>query len=71
VNGDALGGRVAIDVRARRAWPWLPVLGRTGRIYVGPTGQTLRLRPDGGCDDLLAVPRRWSLSADPTATRRP
>jgi hypothetical protein len=60
---------VALLAAVHRAWPWTRgvVLAFPGTILVGPAGETIRLRADGGADELLAVPRRWSVSADPSA----
>jgi hypothetical protein len=64
---------VAIDPRAQRAWPALAGLAfaQPGTIIVGLGGEVLRVREDGGVDELSAVPRRWSVSADPCAGARP
>jgi hypothetical protein len=63
---------VAIDARAARAWPTLHGIAyaRPGTVIVGLAGEVLRVREDGGADEVNAIPRRWSVSADPTAARR-
>ncbi len=64
--------RVAIDPRAARAWPALQGLAfaAPGTVIVGLGGEVLRIREDGGAEDLSAVPRWWSASADPCAGSR-
>ncbi len=62
---------VAIDGRARSAWPWLPPVAPIGAVMVGPTGETLRVRADRGCDPWPPDGHR-SIASDPTASpRRP
>lgn len=63
---------VVIDARAARAWPALRGLAYVvpGTIIIGQAGEALRVREDGGAEEVNAVPRRWSISADPCATRR-
>jgi photosystem II stability/assembly factor-like uncharacterized protein len=62
---------VALDPRARRAWGALSDLAYAapGVIVVGLGGEVLRVREDGGAEEVSAVPRRWSAAADPCATR--
>lgn len=63
---------VARDPRAHRAWPWLPLLVVPGRIYCGPTGETLTARADGGFDVLQQGGRpHGGIGADPCPPRRP
>ncbi len=64
---------IALHPRLFGAYPWLRGIAYvTGPvILVGPDGTRLRVREDGGADEIGEVPRRWSISADPTATRRP
>jgi hypothetical protein len=38
-------------------------------VIVGLGGEVLRVRQDGGAEEVSAVPRRWSAAADPTAGR--
>jgi hypothetical protein len=66
------GPVVAIDPRATRAWPALRGIAyaRPGTVIQGLGGEVLRVREDGGAEELSAVPRRWSVSADPCAPRR-
>lgn len=54
-------------------WVWLPQLVKVGRIFVGPLGETLIARGDGGMDQVLQGGAPWdrSISADPTVTRSP
>lgn len=63
---------VAIDARAVLAWPFLRGIAyaEPGTILVGPCGETLRLREDGGAEELNAVPLRKSIAADPCPGRR-
>lgn len=46
---------VAIDPRARRAWPALAGIAYAvpGTVIQGLGGETLRVRADGGADELL------------------
>jgi hypothetical protein len=62
---------VATDARALRAWPALRGIAYAvpGTIVQGLGGEILRVREDGGAEEINAVPRRWSVSADPTAIR--
>lgn len=62
---------VALDPRARRAWPWLPGLSRAGRIHVGPLGELLVITDTGGADVIVTASRPWdrSIASDPAATR--
>ncbi|WP_242352406.1 hypothetical protein [Anaeromyxobacter sp. SG64] len=61
-----------VDPRARAAWPALGGIAYAvpGTIIIGLGGEVLRIRDDGGADEISAVPRRWSISADPTASSR-
>jgi hypothetical protein len=59
---------IRIDVRARRAWPFLPAVSRAGRIHLGPTGEQVRVREDGGADPVNSFGHR-SIASDPLATR--
>ncbi len=56
-----------------RGWPWMRgiVAAQPGTAFVGPGGEILVIRDDGGAEEVNAVPRRWSIAADPTARRRP
>lgn len=66
-----LEDRVAVHPLARRAWPWLPALTREGRIYVGPTGELLRARADGGLDLVVQGGRPHAgVAGDPEPGRR-
>lgn len=62
---------VRIDPRAAAAWPALRGIAYAlpGTCIVGPVGEHLLVRDDGGVEEVNAVPARWSISADPTATR--
>ncbi len=55
---------------ALKAWPWLPAELPAGAVAVGPGGPVLRVRPDGGCDEVLpgGHPRPGPAS-DPCASR--
>jgi hypothetical protein len=57
---------------AQRAWPWLPMELAPGRVFIGPTGEALRARADGGLDEIhqAGFPRR-GIAADPVARRTP
>jgi hypothetical protein len=44
---------VEIDSGARHAWPWLPRAMPGHCILVGPTGEVVKLNPDGTVDELL------------------
>jgi hypothetical protein len=63
---------VAIDVRARRAWPFLHGIAYAfpGTVVIGPDGTTVRIREDGGAEEVSAVPLRKSIAADPCPGRR-
>jgi len=65
---------VAIDARARRAWPAALAglaYAAPGTVIVGPSGEVLRIREDGGADEVLAggLPRAGA-AAEPMNTRR-
>ncbi len=64
---------VAIDARAARAWPALRgiAFAAPGTIVQGLAGEVLRVREDGGAEEVNAVPRRWSVAADPCPRPRP
>jgi hypothetical protein len=62
---------IAIDSRARRAWPFLPVVSQAGRVHQGPTGELVIVREDGGADEVLPGGHpRGGAAYDPTSTRR-
>lgn len=63
---------VAIDRRAARAWPALHGLAFAvpGTVVVGLGGEILRVREDGGAEEVGAVPLRKSVAADPCPPRR-
>jgi hypothetical protein len=63
---------VAIDTRAVRAWPALRGIAYAvpGTIIQGLGGEVLRIREDGGAEELSAVPLRRSVAADPCPGRR-
>jgi hypothetical protein len=62
---------VAIDTRAARAWPALRGIAYAapGTIIVGLAGEVLLIRQDGGAEEISALPRRWSVAADPCPPR--
>jgi hypothetical protein len=62
---------VPIHPLARAAWPALRGIAYAypGTVIIGLGGVVLRVREDGGADEISAVPRRWSAAADPTAGR--
>lgn len=63
---------VQIDRRAARAWPALRGVAYAvpGTVIVGLGGEVLRVREDGGAEEVNAFPSRRSIAADPTAARR-
>jgi hypothetical protein len=66
VNASSLSGALAVDPRARAAWPFLPAFTRPGRVYQGPTGELVVTRIDGGADPVPAGGRpRAGIAADP------
>jgi hypothetical protein len=52
-----------------RAWPWLPELLRLRGIYMGPTGEVLRVCECGRARVVGLQPRPWSVSFYPTRER--
>lgn len=64
-------GIVPIHPLARAAWPALRgvAYAQPGTVIVGFGGEVLRIREDGGAEEISAVPRRWSVAADPCAGR--
>jgi hypothetical protein len=59
-------GLIPTAPAALRAWPWLPRLLAPGRILVGPLGETLVAREDGGLDHLQQGGRPHAgVGADP------
>ncbi len=62
--------RVALHPLALSSWPWLPSAAPPGALFVGPTGERVRVAADGSAEEVLEVPRRWSASTDPCAGRR-
>lgn len=65
-------GAVAVDPRAARAWPFLRgVRLPAGAVILGPAGERVRLRADGGVDEVIQGGRpRGGISADPSAAVR-
>jgi hypothetical protein len=64
---------VAIDPRARGAWPVLRGLAyaEPGTVLVGDCGEILRIREDGGADPVLPPGHpRPGIAADPCARGR-
>lgn len=63
---------VPLDPRARRAWPVLRGVAYAppGTVFVGDLGEIVRVREDGGAEEVLPPghPRR-GVAADPTARR--
>jgi hypothetical protein len=57
---------VSIHPRALAAWPWLPPRALARSVWLGPDGERLRIREDGGCDPASPA---GGIAADPTATR--
>ena len=61
---------VALHPLALRCWPWLPAVAREGRIFIGPTGQVLRIRCDGGADRVLPGGHpRGGIAAEPLGVK--
>jgi hypothetical protein len=59
---------VAINPRARRSYGLVDLaLAVPETIVVTLDGTALRVRVDGGLDELNVHPRRWSISAEPAA----
>jgi hypothetical protein len=63
---------VPIDPRARRAYAFPVAALPAGAIVIGLAGEVLRVRSDGGADEILpgGHPRSGAAS-DPCNTRRP
>jgi hypothetical protein len=60
---------VALHPRARRAYGLDDLaFAEAGKVVQTLDGTIVRVRDDGGLDELNSVPRRWSISADPAAT---
>lgn len=75
---------VQVHPLARRAWPWLPPRAPAGAVFIGPTGQVLRVagdstvgevvqgsRPHGGAasDPCNARGSAWSAATPPHRPR--
>ena len=70
--GTSLMRLVLLDPRARQAHPWSPGAAPRGAILVGPTGERLIVRDDGGLDPVVEGGRPHpGIAADPTAERAP
>lgn len=63
---------VPIDPRAARAWPALRGIAFAvpGTVLQGLGGEVLRVREDGGAEEISAIPIRRSIAADPCPGRR-
>lgn len=63
---------VELDPRVREAFVALPRMARAGTVWQLEDGMHVRIRADGGADELLQAgyPRR-GIGADPCASRRP
>jgi hypothetical protein len=64
---------IAILPGVWRGWPamrGIAYVERPGVIFVLPDSTRLRVLADGSAEEIGEVPRRWSRSADPCATRR-
>lgn len=64
---------VVVDPRVRRAWPTLRGLAvaPAGAVVIGLLGEVLRLREDGGADQVLPGGHpRQGIAADPVPGRR-
>lgn len=65
-----LEDRIAVHPRARRARPWLPAITCSGRVYIGPGGEVVRARADGGVDRVVQGGRvHGGIAEDETAGR--
>ena len=65
---------VAIDLRAREAYPWMlgVVLAIPGLVLVDEaSGVCVRVREDGGLDEIGGIPARRSIASDPFPGSRP
>ncbi len=51
--GAKLMALVLLDPRCRVSWPWIPGCAPRGSILVGPTGELLMVREDGGLDPVV------------------
>jgi hypothetical protein len=63
---------VAINIRARRAWPAIAAITHAlpGVLVIGDDGTTLRVRADGGVEEVLPGGHaRPGIAGDPCATR--
>lgn len=62
---------VLLDARELRARPWLPEALPPWSIVIGPTGEVLRVRADGGADPVLPGGHpRPGIAAAPAPGRR-
>jgi hypothetical protein len=62
-----------VDPRAARSYPALRGIAyaQPGTVIVGDDGTTLRIRADGGADEVLPPGHpRAGIASDPTAARR-
>lgn len=66
------GNAVGADLGWRAACPWLLAALRPGSVYVGPTGEILRVDEAGylGVVHQGGMPGDRSIAADPSARRR-
>ncbi len=80
VIGSGPGARGSADVSgliptsagARRAWPWLPSLLIPGRVFLGPCGELIVARADGGLDFVeLGGRPHGGAAADPSNAGKP
>ena len=59
---------VLVDLRARRAWPWLPGAAPRGSWHIGPLGERVRILADGTAEQLHGdLPHLRGPAADPCA----
>lgn len=61
---------VAIDPRARAAWPWLPDQAPLQSIWQAPGGDTVRVLAGGSIEAIGGFMPRRSIAADPCALER-
>lgn len=61
-----------VSDRARATWPFLPRRVAPGAVYLGPTGEAVKVEPTGRVEALF--PGGWprpGIASDPDAGRSP
>lgn len=63
---------VIVRRRVRLMWSFLPCIAKAGAIFIGPAGEVVRIREDGGADRVLqgGCPH-GGIAEDPSAGRAP